>query len=419
MADSHMASDVIPADFQIEVDDFRAHRIPGLPHSKYGTCYIRASELVKKLDLDEWLEGVNPRVPNRNAKQVLTGHVVKGIRETLQDAPEDFAIKNQGLFLLVDRIGDYDRTKAGGLLQVSLRDKEIHGLCNGGHTYAAIKEFAENVDDSSAALNDAWVHLHLFEGVDPEKVAVMAEGLNRSKQVDDPSLLNLEGHFGRIRDAMRDKPGEDQIAYHQGDEGSYYITEIIRAIMFFNCERFDNRKHPSSLYRQQKKMIGMYIDDVHAAPSPIDLIVPKLHEILSLMDQIAEATPDAAKSLPQPFEIGRMSDKGTRRAASEQNRNTKLHFINKYMRMKIPNGWLMVMLAAFRANVEWDLKDGHFGWKVDLEKLLPKVIDDLVRICVQEYRDNKNKPDEMARNQSVYEQCYNKVELQLYRMSAH
>ncbi len=418
MTKRQKASDVISADFQIEVDDFRAHRIPGLPNSKYGTCYIRASELVKKLELDDWLEGVNPRVPNRNAKQVLTGHVVKGIRETLQDAPEDFAIKNQGLFLLVDKIGEYQRERAGGLLELTLNDTGVHGLCNGGHTYAAIKEFAESAEDTSS-LNDAWVHLHIFEGIDPEKVSVMAEGLNRSKQVDDPSLLNLEGHFKRIRKAMSDKLGEDEIAYHQGDSGSYYITEIIRTIMFFNCERFDNRRHPSSLYRQQKKMIGMYIDDVQAKPSPISLIVPRLHEILVLMDMIAEATPAAAKSLPSPFEIGRMSDKGSARAASQVNRNTSLHFLGRSMNMKIPNGWLIVMLAAFRANVDWDLKEARFDWKVPLDELLPKVIGDLVRICVQEYRDNKNKPDEMARNPSVYEQCYNKVELQLYRMDKH
>jgi hypothetical protein len=54
---------------------------------------------------------------------------------------------------------------------------------------------------------------------------------------------------------------------------------------------------------------------------------------------------------------------------------------------------------------------------VPLDELLPEVIDDLVRVCVQEYRDNKVKPDEMARNASVYEQCYDKVALTLHRRS--
>jgi hypothetical protein len=82
---------------------------------------------------------------------------------------------------------------------------------------------------------------------------------------------------------------------------------------------------------------------------------------------------------------------------------------------KIPNGWLMVMLAAFRANVSWDLKSGVFGWHVPIDELLPEVIDDLVRVCVQEYSVNRIKPDEMARNASIYEQCYDKVALTLHR----
>lgn len=409
-----------PVEFTIYVDDFRAHRIPGLTDAKVGSCYIRASELVKHLDLDKWLD-VNPRVPNRNSKDVLTGHVVKGIRETLEGAPADFGIKNQGLYLLVKEIGGYDRSRDGGKLKLRLTDPASHGLCNGGHSYAAIREYADNTEDP-ATLDEAWVRLHIFEGIEPEKVPVMAEGLNRSKQVDDPSLMNLEHRFDDIKKVLHGEAGAEEIAYHQGEPGSYYITEVIRAIMFFNCERYDDRRHPSSLYRQQKQMIGLFRTDSDATPSPIDLIVPHTHEILVLMDRIAKETPAAAKRLKPTFEMGRMAVTNRRngpRAGSEKHKNTPLYFLDDTMDVKVPNGWLMVMLAAFRANVDWNLKAGRFEWKVPLDALLPKVIDDLVRVCVQEYRDNKIKPDEMARNPSVYEQCFDKVELELHRLRAH
>ena len=58
---------------------------------------------------------------------------------------------------------------------------------------------------------------------------------------------------------------------------------------------------------------------------------------------------------------------------------------------------------------------GQFAWKTPTEELLPKVIDGLVGICVQEYRDNKSKPDEMARNPAVYDRCYKEIELELLR----
>ncbi len=413
MAKSQPPTGTRPVEFLIHVDDFRAQRIPGLPEARVGSAFVNAAELVKHLPLDDWLR-VNPRVPNRNDSEVLTGHVVRGIRQTLAGAPRDFALKNQGLYLLVEQIGEYERLREGGRLRLKLSDPEAHGLCNGGHTYAALREYAETAEDSST-LNEAFVRLHIYEGVDPEKVPEMAEGLNRSKQVDDPSLQNLRGLYDSIREAMQNRPGSDQIAYHQGDSGMYYITEIVRALMFFNCERFDDRRHPNNLYRRQKQMVAMFEEDYAKSPSPIALIVPHTYDILALMDRIAEATPAAAKRAR--FELGRAALGGKGRAGGAKHKNTDLHFISKKMDHMIPNGWLMVMLAAFRANVKWDLKAGVFEWCVPLEDLLPKVIDDLVRICVQEYRDNKVKPDEMARNASVYEQCYDKIALTLHRMT--
>ncbi len=246
----------------------------------------------------------------------------------------------------------------------------------------------------------------------------MAEGLNRSRQVDDPSLMNLEGQFEDIQRVLAGKPGHKEIAYKQGDDAkcSYYIPEIIRAIAFFNCERFDNRKHPSTLYRQQKAMLEMFKEDAQKNPSPIDLIVPHTHDILSLMDKIAQATPAACKRLKPPFELGRMkADRGGVRTGSPEHKDTPLFFLGTKMDHKIHTGWLLVMLAAFRANVDWDLNARKFRWKMPLDELLPKVIDGLVAICVQEYRDNKSKPDEMARNPAVYDRCYKEVELELLR----
>ena len=151
---------------------------------KLGSCFIRGSELVKHLDLDKWLS-VNPHTFLCERKEVLTGHVIRGIKDTLSDAPTDFALKNQGMYLLVESIGDYDRLRDGGRLQFTMSDPFSHGLCNGGHTYAAIREFAERAENPST-LEEVWVRLHLFEGIDPDKVPAMAEGLNRSRQVDDP-----------------------------------------------------------------------------------------------------------------------------------------------------------------------------------------------------------------------------------------
>jgi hypothetical protein len=138
--------------------------------------------------------------------------------------------------------------------------------------------------------------------------------------------------------------------------------------------------------------------------------VPKLPEILVLSDLIRKETPPAAKRVG--FEFGRMKT-GKARAGAKSNRNIPLPFLNSTMSYHVPSGWLYPMLAGFRANVNWDLQHMKFEWKVPLTKLVPAVIDDLVRVCVTEHRDNNLQPDKVGKRESTYGQCYDKVQLYL------
>lgn len=397
-----------PTILNVRADEFRSHPIPGVKGAKVGSCYVSAADLVDQLHLDEWLK-VNPRVPSRNAKGVLSGHVVKGIQDTLREDPQDFALKCLGLFLLVEEM-EHERMPGGrGELRLTLSDPDCHGLCNGGHAYAAIRDFADR--EGTEAAEDAYVRIHIYQGVPAEKVIEIAEGMNRSKQVDDPSLADLAGYFADIRSVMDGRTGYDQIAYHQGQDGAYYITDIVRVLMFFNKDRFDDKKHPHTLYRQQKVMVRQFKEDCDKSPSSMkDILIPKLPDFLKLADNICKVTPDAALKLSPPFEFGRMKvdPKKRTRAGSKEHRNTPLYFIGDTMDYKVANGWLMPMLAAFRANLQWNRAEGVCEWREPIDELLDEVIRDLVRICVQEHKDGA-KPDEIGRKSSVYEQCYDKV----------
>jgi hypothetical protein len=354
---------------------------------------------------------VNPRVPSRTQSGVLSGPVVKGITETLIDDPEDMAIKNQGIYLLVEE-ATFARAPGGnGQLVITLADPARHGIVNGGHTYAAIRDAIENADDEELKnISRAHVRLHILQGIEESKVAEIAEGLNRSKQVDDPSLANLQGHFDRIRAVLKGRAGESSIAYHQGDEGEVYVAELLVILEMFNRERFDRKKHPHYLYSRTKSALDFYRKDLDSQPSPLDLLLPKLPEILELSDLLRRETPLAAKR--GGFEFGLMKI-GKTRAGAKSNKNITLHFLNSTMKHRVPNGWIYPMLAAFRANVKWDLLKMNFDWKVPLDKLVPAVIDDLVGVCVTEHRDNNLEPDKVGKRESTYVQCYDKVQLYL------
>ena len=212
--------------FTLPTDEYRSQPIPGFDaKAKMGSCFARVVDLPQELD---GFMKVNPRVPTRNQKDLLSGPVCKGILLTLRESPEDMAIKNQGIYLLVED-AVFLREKGGqGTLSITLSDSNRHGIVNGGHTYAAIREAIEHSEEvEQESVEQAFVRLHVMQGIDAEKVPEIAEGLNRSKQVDDPSLRNLQGLFQRVKDIMKGHPGDDAIAYKQGDDGDVYISEVL------------------------------------------------------------------------------------------------------------------------------------------------------------------------------------------------
>ncbi len=396
--------------FEVQTDEYRAQPIPGT-HAKLGHCFVRVNDLPEAL---ENFMKVNPRVPSRRKDGVLSGPVISGILQTLRDFPDDMALKNQGIFLLTDDVVFEKKTGGVGMLKITLNDPERHGIVNGGHTFAAIRSAIEGAEEGEqGSLQRAFVRLHIFQGLDRDKVPEIAEGLNRSKQVDDPSLENLRGHFEVIKEVMKDRPGADQIAYSQGSSGDVYITELLVYLEMFNCDRFQAKKHPHWLFARTKSALQFFEADIKANPSPIRLIIPHLPEILVLADKIRLRTPASAKDVG--FQFGRMKEKPGGKT-TKNSRGETLHFLDgKQTAYRVPRGWLYPMLSAFRANISWDLQLNKFEWVMPLDKLLDEVITDLVHVCVTEHRDNNLKPDLVGKRESTYAQCYDKVLLHLLR----
>lgn len=340
-----------------------------------------------------------------------------GIRETLTDSPEQMAIKSIGIFVLVEDVS-FGRERGGmGLVTLKLTDPDRHGIVNGGHTFLTIREVVcTATDEERETLDKAFVPLRIYQGIEPDQIPLMADGLNRSKQVDDPSLDNLRKLFDPIKQVMQGQPGEDAISYNQGGEGAIYITEVLAALELFNRERFSDTEHPNRLFSSNKLPVQYFEKDVEANPSPLQLLVPHLPEILRLSDRIRELTPTAAKRVDFDFGRSKTGAKQKTRAGNPSNRNIPLPFLGRTMDYRVAKGWVLPMLAAFRANVSWDLARGHFAWKVDPEELLSGVIDDLVRVCVRVHRENQSHPEIVGKTESAYAQCYDKVQIHLAKL---
>lgn len=393
---------------EIGVNDYRSLPIPGVDNARLGITYVKVTDIPKALD--NFME-INPRVPNRNKAGLLNGPIIKGMLTTLRDNPEEMAIKNQGIYLLVNSAEFHRNKDENSLLNLTFTDKGKHGIINGGHTYAAIREAIETSNEEELkVLQNAYVRLHIFQGIDEDYVSEIAEGLNRSKQVDDPSLVNLQGEFDIIKKVMHGKPGEKAIAYHQGDNGDVYISDLLVIMSLFNLERFDERKHPNNLYSKAALGLKYFSEDLVDSKANMKELINKLPDFLWLSDSIKKLTPAAAKK--NSFKFGLVKVVGSERAGSKKSKGTELPFIGEKIDYRVPNGWVYPMLAAFRANLKLT-KENKLEWRTPLTIILPEIIDELVGICVIEHRDNNMRPELIGKRESAYRQCYTRIQLYL------
>jgi hypothetical protein len=391
----------------LPVSDFRAMTVPGVTGgASMGIAYIRVTDLPGTLD--RYME-INPRIPSRTRRGSLSGPIIKAILETLRNEPEEMSLKNQGIYLLVEQSHFIKHGSGRSYLELRLTDPKRHGIINGGHTYAAIMEAIETANpEQLEQLKKAYVRLHVFQGIPKNFVPDIAEGLNRSKQVDDLSLANLQGELDLIRAVMKGKPAEREISYYQGAVGNVYASELLVYLEMFNQDRFDEVKHPNVLYNKQSLGLKYFAEDMKDSKHYMKMLIDKLPEVLWLADNIRKLTPEAAKRNKFKFGLAKVDSEGR---AGTAGRSVKLYFTGEVMNYKVPNGWVFPMLAAFRANLKVSQDGKSLEWKVPLTKLLPEVIDSLVAVCVSEHKENALRPELTGKKESAYSRCYTRVQL--------
>ena len=135
--------------------------------------------------------------------------------------------------------------------------------------------------------------------------------------------------------------GEKAIAYNQGDDGELYIPQLLVYLQLFNGERYSEDKHPHSLYRKPSEALKSFEADLvrrkQKEGTAIELLIPRIPEILRLADEILLRTQKSAKR--SGFEFGRMKV-GKKMRAGSSGAATQLPFINKTMDYRVPKGWL-------------------------------------------------------------------------------
>lgn len=373
--------------FRLPTKQFRALPSPN-SSSKVGVFFTPTATLSR--DLWDWRE-VNPREVNRHSS------VYKGISGTLSQEPERFHERNRGITIVADDIAYDDKRQE---VVLTLNDPKVHGVVDGAHTLSAILEVQSQIN---GGFWPAHVFLKIVTGVDVDQIAEIAGGLNTSQQVDLKSLENLREHFASLQMCLADQSYADQIAYKMNEDKPIDVREILYYLAVFDCDEYDERKHPVSLFGRKEGIVRRFAEQAanKSESESFRILISRAPEILRLRDLIEE------KALAQ--NVGRYKAGKNTRVRSDTNRENQLIFTGQKVNGKIPLGWIMPMLAAFRANVKWNSPKGSFSWIVPIDALLDSCIESLVLGILDVHESENSRPEYVGRNAIAWRMSYNTV----------
>jgi len=373
--------------FRFPSQQFRSIPAPA-GSSKVGLFFAPVASVPP--ELWDWRE-VNPREVRR------TSSVYGKIIHTLTQEPDRFHERNRGITIVANDL-QFDEKRKEVVLRVD--DSKIHGVVDGAHTLDAILQTQKQPPENGWS---AFVFIKAITGIDPDQIAEIAGGLNTSEQVDLKSLENLREHFNQLKKVLAKESYADDIAYKMNEPKPVDVREVLYYLAVFDCSEYDEKKHPVSLFGRKEGIVRRFAEQAISkeAGDSFRILISKAPEILKLRDTIEMR----ALALP----IGRYKVGKTTRVRSETNRQNNLVFLDEMVNGKIPLGWIMPMLAGFRANVDWNKPKGTFSWLVPIDELLNSCIDQLV-LNIQDVHEQENsRPEFVGRNAIAWRMSYNTV----------
>jgi hypothetical protein len=282
---------------------------------------------------------------------------------------------------------------------MTLDDTRLHGVVDGGHTLDAILEVQQQPPEKWPA----YVFIKVITGVEADQIAEIAGGLNTSQQVDLKSLENLRDHFDELQRVIEDEPYAKSIAYRMNADLPVDVREILYYLAVFDCSQYDEKKHPVALFGRKEGIVRRFAEQAANTDKgdSFKILISKAPEILRLRDEIEKRALDLG--------VGQYKAGKTDRIRSASNRENPLIFLNTTVNGKIPLGWIMPLLAGFRANVDWNNPKGSFSWIVPLEELLNRCMEQLVLGIKEVHTQENSRPEYVGRNALAWRISYNTV----------
>ncbi|MDA8339706.1 MAG: AIPR family protein [Nitrospiraceae bacterium] len=347
-----------------------------------------------------------PPTPNPREPRIDKG-IYKKVRESLENTADlSFHLKNKGMTILAHQV-EYSADKRIATVFFGEND----GLADGRHTYEIIR--AAQADGTCP--EGQYAKIEIITGVPQEMAVDITGGLNTAVQVDDASLMNLEGKFDWVKEALKKEPYADQIAYKQNEEGKFDIREILGLMTLFNVEKYPYPQHPKDAYVSKAKCLDLYEDD----PDSFKMLRPLLKDILYLHDYVHLKSRKRYNDVMGGRAAGMKGVYATRKRGDYEfifvgNEEAKRLSGGKLDAM-LYDGALYPMLGAMRFLIEQKPGGKVYSWKLrsfdEVKSFFDEIAPELVNTTYNTCRTYGNKPNPVGKDDNHWDNMYKTVAL--------
>lgn len=342
------------------------------------------------------------KAPNPRVQRTDKG-IYKKVRESLDNYDDlSFHLKNKGITILAHHV-EYSEDKK--LVDIFIGDGD--GIVDGAHTYQIILE----AQDEGTCPEGQYIKFEVLTGIPQNMASEITGGLNTAVQVDDASLMNLEGKFDWVKEILKDTEYGDQISYKQNEQREYDIREILGLMTLFNVNKFPytDGKQPKDAYVSKAKCLEFYQDDTDS----FVMLKPILKEILYLHDYVHIQSRERYNEKMGGRAAGMKGVYATKKRGTY-----KYIFMGEERNYRLYDGTLYPMLGAMRFLVEQKPGEKFYSWKLkSFNKVLSffdEVAPDLVTTTYNISLTYARKPNPVGKDDNHWDNMYKTVALHFY-----
>jgi len=340
----------------------------------------------------------NPRQPTDKS---LRSTLADDIRTTATEARGLFHLINAGIFVLADSV-DFNNDK--GLLTFVVDTAKGQGLYNGGHTLKIIEEIVQNgFSQIQDPRQRQYCNFDIQVGVESKHLADIAEGRNSTVPLKQKTLAEYQDKFEWVKDALKAKAYRDKIGYVESHDKPEDIERVICRLTAVNCLIYDKDNQPIVAYTSKKRCFELFVDQPENY-KPMAAILP---DVLEFYEHLLAKAREYYLQLVPGGKFVQWEG-----AVKQLKRTTDvLPITGEEVEYRIADGWMIPLLAAFRALVQ--VKNGNAEWIVRPEVIYKRIGGRLIRILYETHTTLGKNPNAVGKYENVYRQLFAEVESEL------